>query len=142
MEHNLHMCILLIHSLPPSLIYLFIYLFIFIIDLYWKIYYPKRKRKSCGMCGQFLGRPFHWKIWGGFVVKWDKEPLIGVIKELWDCEFQIHYWKGTYRGKWAPLNQFRSTKPLIDTLPKSCIILHSFELTTDLKLQPTTRKHF
>ena len=72
---------------------------------------------------------------------WDKEPVIGVIKELCDHEFHIHYWKGTYRGKWAPMNQFRSTEPWIDTLPKSCIILHSFELTTDLKLQPTTRKH-
>ena len=62
---------------------------------------------------------------------WDKELVIGVIKELRDCEFQIQYWIGTYRGKWTPLNQFRSTKPWIDTLPKSCIISHSFELTTD-----------
>ena len=70
---------------------------------------------------------------------WDKEPVIGVIKELCDHEFQIHYWKGTLRRKWAPMNQFRSSEPWIDALPKSCIILHSFELTTDLKLQPTTR---
>lgn len=52
--------------------------------------------------------------------------------------------KGTYRGKWAPLNLRRSTEPWTDTLPKSYVILHAFELSSDIlsdKLQSTTRRH-
>ena len=75
------------------------------------------------------------------LANWNKEPVIGIIKEILEDEFEIHYWKGTYFGKWVPQNKIRSTEPWIDKLPKECIILHSFDLTSDMKLQPTTRKH-
>ena len=60
---------------------------------------------------------------------------------LLEHEFKIHYWKGTYFGNWVPQNKIRSTEPWIDKLPKECMIIHSFDLTSDMKLQPTTRKH-
>jgi len=67
--------------------------------------------------------------------------VIDIIKELLEDKFKIHYSKGMHFGKWAPQNKIRSTKPWIDKLPKECIIIPSFDLTTDMKLQPTTRKH-
>ena len=63
-----------------------------------------------------------------------KEPVIGVIKELLGDDFKIHYWKGTYFGKWVTQNKIRSIKPWIDKLPKECIIIHSFDLTSNMKL--------
>ena len=82
---------------------------------------------------------------GKFVVvllsNWNKEPVIGVVKELLEDELKIHYWKGTYFGKWVPQNKIRSIEPWIDKLPKKCIIIHSFCLTSNMKLQPTKRKH-
>ena len=76
-----------------------------------------------------------------FLSNCDDEPVIGVVKEVTGDQFKIHYWKGTYRGKWAPLNVPRSREPWTDMLTKECIILHAFQLTNDMKLQPTTRKH-
>lgn len=60
---------------------------------------------------------------------WNKEPVIGIIKE------------GTYFGSWIPQNEIRSTEPWIEKLPKECIIIHSFDLSSDMKLQLSTRKH-
>ena len=71
---------------------------------------------------------------------WNKEPVIGIIKELLEDEFKIHYWKGTSFGKWVPQNKIRSTEPWVDKLPKEYIIIHSFDLSSDMKLQPLTRK--
>ena len=59
----------------------------------------------------------------------DKEPVIGVVKEVTDDAFKIYYWKGTYRGKWHPQNLPRSQEPWTEMLPKECIIVHAFELT-------------
>ena len=72
---------------------------------------------------------------------WDKEPVIGVVKDLSANEFRIHHWKGTYKGKWTPQNIPQSNDPWTEMLPKECIVLHSFELTDGMKLLPTTRKH-
>ena len=69
----------------------------------------------------------------------EEEPVIGVIKEVTEEQFTIHYWKGTYRGRWCPLNKPRSREPWTQVLPKECIIMHSFELTEAKKLQPTTK---
>ena len=72
---------------------------------------------------------------------WDKEAVIGVVKDLSANEFRIHYWKVTYKRKWTPQNIPRSSDPWTEMLPKECIVLHSFELTDGMKLLPTTRKH-
>ena len=72
---------------------------------------------------------------------WDKEPVIGVVKDLLANEFRIYYWKGTYKGKWTPQNNPRSNDPWTEMLPRECIVLHSFELSDGMKLLPTTRKH-
>ena len=76
-----------------------------------------------------------------FLSNCDEEPVIGVVKEVTEDNFKIHYWKGNYRGRWSPLNLPRSIEPWTQMLPKECIILHSFELTEAKKLQATTRKH-
>ena len=76
-----------------------------------------------------------------FLSNWDEEPVIGVVKEVTEEHFKIHYWKGTYRGRWSPLNKPRSREPWTQMLPKECIIIHSFELTEAKKLQATTRRH-
>ena len=76
-----------------------------------------------------------------FLSNCEEEPVIGIVKELTDDRFKIHYLKGTYRGKWSPLNLPRTREPWTEVLPKECIILHSFELTEANKLQVTTRRH-
>lgn len=76
-----------------------------------------------------------------FLSNCEEEPVIGVLKEISEDHFKIHYWKGTYRGKWSPLSLPRTREPWTEVLPKECIILHSFELTEAKKLQVTTRRH-
>ena len=41
----------------------------------------------------------------------DEEPVIGVVKEVTEDRFKIHYWIGTYKGRWTPLNSPRSIEP-------------------------------
>lgn len=47
------------------------------------------------------------------------EPVIGKVVEVSDETFKIHYWKGTYNGKWQPQNIPRSRTPWTNELPKS-----------------------
>ena len=70
-----------------------------------------------------------------------EEPVIGIVKEVTEDHFKIHYWKGTYRGKWSPLSLPRTREPWMEVLPRECIILHSSELTEAKRLQLTTRRH-
>ena len=76
-----------------------------------------------------------------FLSNCEEEWVIGVLKEISEDHFKIHYWKGTYRGKWSPLSLPRTREPWTEVLPKECIILHSFELTEAKRLQVTTRRH-
>ena len=76
-----------------------------------------------------------------FLSNCDEEPVIGVVKEVTEDHFKIHYWRGSYRGRWSPLNLPRTTEPWLELLPKQCVILHSFELTEANKLQATTKRH-
>ena len=48
-----------------------------------------------------------------FLSNCDEEPVICVVKELEVTEdnFKIHYWEGTYRGRWSPLNSSNSIEP-------------------------------
>jgi len=46
-----------------------------------------------------------------FLSNCDEESVIGVVKEVTEDHFKIHYWIGTYRGRWSPLNSPRSIEP-------------------------------
>ena len=37
-----------------------------------------------------------------FLSNSEEEPVIGIVKGVTEDHFKIHYWKGTYRGKWCP----------------------------------------
>ena len=72
---------------------------------------------------------------------YDKVPVIGKVLEVSEDMVKIHYWKGSFKGKWSPQDVPRRRTPWVDELPKTCIILCSFSLTEDSKLLPSTRKH-
>ena len=72
---------------------------------------------------------------------YDKVPVIGKVLEIKTDKVKIHYWKGSFKGKFSEQNLPRSQTPWVDELPKNCIILCSFSLTNDNKLFPSTRKH-
>lgn len=82
---------------------------------------------------------------GTFVVvhlaNYDKVPVIGKVLEVSESMVKIHYWKGSFEGKWSPQDVPRRRTPRIDELPKTCAILCSFLLSKDSKLLPSTRKH-
>lgn len=60
---------------------------------------------------------------------YEKEPVIGKVISLEDNYFEVHYWKGTYLGKWSPQHiPCRRAQPC-----------SSFQLTEDSKLMPSTR---
>ena len=56
------------------------------------------------------------------VVFCDEEPVICVVKELEVTEdyFKIHYWEGTYKGRWSPLTSSSSIERWTQILPKQC----------------------
>ena len=71
---------------------------------------------------------------------YDEEPVISKVISIEENHFQVHYWKGTYLGKWSPQHlPRRKTKPWLERLPKTCIVCSSFELNGDSKLMPATR---
>ena len=71
---------------------------------------------------------------------YDKEPVIGKVLSIEENQFQVHYWKGTYLGKWSPQHlPWRKTEPWLERLPKTCIVCSSFQLNEDSKLMPATR---
>lgn len=82
---------------------------------------------------------------GSFVAvhleNYDRVPVIGKVVDVKEESVKLHYWKGSYKGKWKPQNAPRSKSPWEDELPKTCIILCSFSLTEGDKLLPSTRKH-
>ena len=67
--------------------------------------------------------------------------VIGKVLEVNAETIKIHYWKGSFKGKWSPQNVPRSRDPWVDERLKNCIILCSFSLTEGSKLFPSTRKH-
>ena len=82
---------------------------------------------------------------GSFVAvnlsNYDKIPVIGKVLQINNDTVKIHYWKGSFKGKFSPQNLPRSRTPWVDELPKSCIILCSFSLTDGHRLLPSSRKH-
>ena len=76
-----------------------------------------------------------------YFANYDKLPCIGKVLAVEEDNFKVHYWKGTYCGKWTPQHVPRQkSRPWVEILPKSCIVCSSFELTEDNKLMPSTRK--
>ena len=77
-----------------------------------------------------------------YFANYDKLPCIGKVLAVEEDNFKVHYWKGTYCGKWTPQHVPRQkSRPWVEILPKSCIVCSSFELTEDNKLiKPSTRK--
>ena len=72
---------------------------------------------------------------------YDKVPVIGKVLEVSESMVNIHYWKGSFKGKWSPQDVPRRRTPWIDELPKTSVILCSFLLSEYSKLLPSTRKH-
>ncbi|XP_015766553.1 PREDICTED: uncharacterized protein LOC107345364 [Acropora digitifera] len=75
------------------------------------------------------------------LANYDRVPVIGKVLEVNGDSIKIHYWKGSFKGKWSPQDVPRRRTPWVDELPKTCIILCSFSLTEDSKLLPSTRRH-
>ena len=65
--------------------------------------------------------------------------MIGKVVEKHEATIQINYWKGSWNKKWVPW-LIGNKQPWADVLPKECIYLTSFELTTDSKLQAGTKQ--
>ena len=72
---------------------------------------------------------------------WDKVPVIGNVVEVKEETIKVHYWQGSFKGKFRPQNVPRSCSPWVDELPKTCVILCSFSLSDENKLLPSTRKY-
>ena len=75
------------------------------------------------------------------LANYDRVPVIGKVLEVNGDSIKIHYWKGSFKGKWSPQDVPRRRTPWVDELPKTCIILCSFSLTEDSKLLSSTRRH-
>ena len=75
-----------------------------------------------------------------YINNFKREPVIGKVISNEDNYFEVHYWKGTYLGKWFPQHvPCRRAQPWVERLPKTCIVCGSFQLTEDSKLMPLTR---
>ena len=75
-----------------------------------------------------------------FLENYDKMPVLGKVISVGETHFKIHYWKGSYGGKWSPQNiPRRRTEPWLEDLPKSCIVCRDFHLTEDNRLMPSTK---
>jgi len=75
-----------------------------------------------------------------FLENFDKTPVIGKVMSVGDTFFQLHYWKGSFGGKWSPQHlPRRRAEPWLEDLPKSCVVCCGFDLTEDGKLMPSTK---
>ena len=68
------------------------------------------------------------------LANYDKVPVIGKVLEVSESMVKIHYWKGSFEGKWRPKDVSRRRTPRIDELPKTCVIVCSFLFSEDSKL--------
>ena len=109
-------------------------------QIYTGRYVPRRNRQNpVEHIDSFMDELQIEQLAAVYLSNCDEEPIIGMVKELHEEKFTIHYWKGSYQGKWSPLNKPRSREPWTQELPKQCILMHSFELTEARKLQHTTK---
>lgn len=70
----------------------------------------------------------------------DEIPCIGKVLELEEEHFTVHYYKGTYGGKWTPRHVPRKKHvPWNERLPKSCIVCCNFTMEND-RLEIAFRK--
>ena len=76
------------------------------------------------------------------ISNYKKRPVIGKVTEVFEDEFQLNYWKGTYNAPWQP-HMVRTTGgevPWADTIPKKAVILCSFQLDEANRLLENTRR--
>ena len=72
---------------------------------------------------------------------YDKTSVIGKVVDVEEDHFHVHYWKGTYLGKWFHQHlPRRKNEPWIERLPKTCIVCCGFPLAEGSKLLPATRQ--
>ena len=60
---------------------------------------PRQRENPVGCVGSFLEALQVETFAAVFLSNCDDEPVIGVVKEVTEDQFKIHYWKGTYRSK-------------------------------------------
>ena len=91
---------------------------------------PRNRRNPVEQVDSVWGAS-SWKICGSGAVKLSRWASNLCYHENITSEttFEIHYWKGTYRGKWSPQNVAYRRVPWTEELPKTCALLHSFDLT-------------
>ncbi|XP_068680383.1 uncharacterized protein [Montipora foliosa] len=101
---------------------------------------PRERQAPIAMVDDFLATLEVGCFVALYFDNYDKEPVIGKVLSIEENHFQVHYWKGTYLGKWSPQHlPRRKTEPWLEKLPKTCIVCSSFQLTEDSKLMPSTR---
>lgn len=75
-----------------------------------------------------------------YLENYDKTPVIGNVVSVEEDNSQIHYWKGSYHGKWSPQHlPRRRREPWLEEQPKSCVVCCGFQLTEEHKLMPATK---
>jgi hypothetical protein len=68
-----------------------------------------------------------------------RKPVIGKVLEISDTNFESNYWKGSINAKWTPWLTSEK-RPWNDSLPKECVYLAAFQLDSDSKLYPDTKR--
>ena len=48
---------------------------------------------------------------------YDRIPVLGKVLEIKTDSVKIHYWKGSFKGKFSPQNLPRRETPWVDELP-------------------------
>ena len=110
-------------------------------DLHWAIQANKRAGNYLVQAvDDYLENIEVGKFVAVHLANYDRVPVIGNVLEVNGDSIKIHYWKGSFKGKWSPQDVPRRRTPWVDELPKTCIILCSFSLTEDSKLLPSTRE--
>ena len=101
---------------------------------------PREREDPVQMSDDFLENLQDGCFVAVFLENYDKMPVIGKVTSVGDTDFQLHYWKGSYGGRWSPQHlPRRKAEPWLEDLPKSCIVCCGFHLTEDSKLMPSTK---
>ncbi|XP_074628853.1 uncharacterized protein LOC141886566 isoform X1 [Acropora palmata] len=101
---------------------------------------PRERRDRVEVTDNFLEHLHAACFVAVFLENYDKMPVLGKVISVGETHFKIHYWKGSYGGKWSPQNiPRRRTEPWLEDLPKSCIVCCDFHLTEDNRLMPSTK---
>ena len=109
----------------------------FIFQIYRRYRNPREREVPIQMVDDFLATLCFVAM---YFENYDKELVIGKVLLIEENHFQVHYWKGTYLGKWSPQQlPYRRKEPWLERLPKTCIACSGFQLSENSKLMPLTR---